>query len=326
MREPGRPEVLELVNVPPPRIEAGELLVAVELAGVNFADVNARRATYVSRGVRFNPGLGLEVYGHVAAVGPAVTTFQLGDRVAGFCRSPGYAEFAACDQRLLWRVPGDMPDVQAAAFPIIGQTAFHLLHSAARLRPGESVLVTAAAGGVGTTAIQVARCLGAGLITGAAGSAERAERARNLGADAAIDYSAGHIGEGLEKATGTRAVDVALDAVGGAVRAQVLECLAPFGRLIQYGNSCGDAEELPDARWLRERLISIGGIRLAEIRGQAPELLRSSGDQLLAWLAQGALQMQVSKVLPLSQAAEAHRRLEARHVVGKLLLDVRWRA
>lgn len=322
MLRPGRPEVLELFKTPAPQIGAAEVLVAVELAGVNFADINARRATYAGRGVAFQRGLGLEVYGRVAEAGPDATGFAAGDRVTGFCRSPGYAELAACDHRLLWRVPDGLPDTQAAAVPMAGQTAFHLLYSAARLSQGESVLVTAAAGGVGSAAIQVARCLGAGLVVGAAGSAERAARTRDMGADAAIDYSRGQISDVLEQAAGTRAVDVALDAVGGSVRADALDCLAPFGRLIQYGNSSGSAEELPDARSLRDRLVSVGGMRLAQIRSTSPETLRASGDQLLTWLRQRLLHMQVSAVLPLGQAAEAHRRLESRQVIGKLLLAV----
>jgi NADPH2:quinone reductase len=324
MREPGGPEVLELATAEPPETGPTEVLVAVELAAVNFADVNARRATYAGRGIAFQRGLGLEVYGRVAETGVQVSGFQPGDRVAGFCRTDGYAELAACDQRLLWRVPDDIPDEQAAAFAIVGQTAYHLLHSAARLRDGDSVLITAAAGGVGTAAVQVARLLGAGLIVAAASSAERARRALPLGADAAISYYAPEDLKGnLAAAVGTPTVAVALDAVGGAVRAQALDCLAPFGRLIQYGNSSGGAEHLPDARSLRDRLVSVGGVRLAEVRSGAPELLRDSGDRLLGWLGQGRLRLPIAAVLPLADAAEAHRRLESRQVVGKLLLATR---
>ena len=323
MRQPGGPEVLELATAEPPETGPAEVLVAVELAAVNFGDVNARRATYASRGVAFQSGLGLEVYGRVAETGARVSGFQPGDRVAGFCRTGGYAELAACDQRLLWRVPDDIPDEQAAAFPIVGQTAYHLLHSAARLRDGDDVLITAAAGGVGTAAVQVARLLGAGLIVAAASSVQRARRALPLGADAAISYSPGALKDNLADATGTQTVAVALDAVGGTVRAQALDCLAPFSRLIHYGNSSGDPEHLPDARSLRDRLVSVGGVRLAQVRSAAPELLRDSGDRLLGWLREGRLTLPIAAVLPLADAAEAHRRLESRQVVGKLLLAAR---
>jgi len=323
MRQPGGPEVLELADAEPPETGATEVLVAVELAAVNFGDVNARRAVYASRGVAFQSGLGLEVYGRVAETGARVSGFQPGDRVAGFCRTGGYAELAACDQRLLWRVPDDIPDEQAAAFPIVGQTAYHLLHSAARLRDGDDVLITAAAGGVGTAAVQVARLLGAGLIVAAASSVPRARRALPLGADAAISYSPGELKDNLADATGTKTVAVALDAVGGTVRAQALDCLAPFSRLIHYGNSSGGPEHLPDARSLRDRLVSVGGVRLAQVRSAAPELLRDSGDRLLDWLREGRLTLPIAAVLPLADAAEAHRRLESRQVVGKLLLAAR---
>ena len=116
---------------------------------------------------------------------------------------------------------------------------------------------------------------------------------------------------------------VALDAVGGTVRAQALDCLAPFSHLIHYGNSSGDPEHLPDARSLRDRLVSVGGVRLAQVRSAAPELLRDSGDRLLGWLREGLVTLPIAAVLPLADAAEAHRRLESRQVVGKLLLAAR---
>jgi NADPH:quinone reductase len=319
-RGAGGVDVLALADVPEPVPGPDEVLVRVRLAGVNFADVNARRGTYGGAGgLR---GLGLEVLGEVAAVGAAVRGLTPGLRVAGFSRGPGYAELAVAHQDLVWPVPDEVPDEQAAAFPVVGCTALHLLRSAARLQPGERVLITAAAGGVGSTAVQLARLCGAGLVVGAAGSADRAKAAVAAGADAGIDYSAGPLAGELAAAVGPGGVDVVLDGVGGRVRTQALDCLGPFGRLVHFGNSSGTREELPTAREQRERNLAVVGFHLAALRAQHRELVAAAATVVLDRLREGSLRIAVGDVLPLAEAAEAHRRLESRRVSGKLLLAV----
>jgi NADPH:quinone reductase len=319
-RGAGGVEVLAVVDVPEPAPAADEVLIRVRYAGVNFADVNARRGTYGGAGgLR---GLGLEVLGEVVAVGVAVRGLAPGRRVAGFSRGPAYAELAVAHQDLVWPVPDEVPDEQAAAFPVVGCTALHLLRSAARLQPGERVLITAAAGGVGTTAIQLARLEGAGLVVGAAGSADRAEVAVRAGADAGIDYSAGPLDAGLLAAVGPGGVDVVLDGVGGRLRKEALDCLGPFGRLVHFGNSSGTPEDLPSAREQRERNLAVVGFHLAALRAQHRELVASAAAAVLDRLRAGSLRIAVADVLPLAEAAEAHRRLESRQVTGKLLLAV----
>jgi NADPH2:quinone reductase len=317
---PGDAGVLALDDVPAPLPAADEVQIGVRLAGVNFADVNARRGTY-GAGQPFTPrGFGLEALGEVLAVGADVHGLEVGQRVTGFCTSPGYAQVAVAHQDLVWAVPDGVGDEQAAAVPVVGCTAFHLLRSSGRLRAGERVLITAAAGGVGTTAVQLARLLGAGLVVGAAGSADRAAAAVKAGADAGIDYSAGSLVEGLRAHTGQSAVDVVLDGVGGRVRQEALDCLAVFGRLVQFGNSSGEPETLPSARWLRERNVGLEGFHLSALRAHHRPVLSESMSALLTWLAAGELRVPVSDVLPLDRAAEAHRLLESRQVSGKLLL------
>lgn len=317
---PGDSGVLVLAEVPEPDPAADEVQIGVRLAGVNFADVNARRGTYLA-GQPFTPrGFGLEVLGEIRAVGADVRGLEAGQRVTGFCASPGYAEVAVAHQDLVWAVPEDVDDEQAAAVPVVGSTAFHLLRSSGRLRAGERVLITAAAGGVGTTAVQLAKLLGAGLVVGAAGSADRAATAVKAGADIGIDYSAGSLTEGLRAHTGDSNVDVVLDGVGGRVRQEALDCLALFGRLVHFGNSSGEPETLPSARWLRERNLGLEGFHLQALRAGHREALAESMSALLAWLARGELRVPVSDVLPLDRAAEAHRLLESRRVSGKLLL------
>lgn len=321
VREPGGPDVLDLVGTEAPTPGPDEVQVAVRLAGVNFADINARRGVY-GAGASGPHGLGKEIFGHVTAVGERVDRHTVGSRVAGFSASPAYAEVAVAHQDLVWAVPDGVRDEQAAAFPTVGHTAFHLLASSARLVPGESVLVTAAAGGVGSAVIQVARLLGAGLVVGAAGSAERASAALALGADAAVDYSTTDLAGGLRAASGKPVVDIVLDGVGGPLRRSALRCLAPFGRLVHFGNSSGEPEELPTPRELREREAGVLGFHLQPLRDHHHDLLAHSADVLLGWLRESRLRIPVAEVLPLARAAEAHRKLESRQVLGKLLLSV----
>jgi NADPH2:quinone reductase len=307
----GGPEVLKVVEVAVPEPGPDDVQVAVRFAGVNFADVNARRGTYL--GPDAPPrGLGLDFCGEVVAAGPNVRDLRPGARVAGFATTPGYAEVVVTPAALVWPVPDGVPDQTAAAFPVVGHTAYHLLATAAKLEPGESVLVTAAAGGVGTTVVQVAGLLGAGRVIAAAGSAARAAEA---GADVSVPYSRVRADEiGL--------VAIALDGVGGAVRRAALGCLGLFGRLVHFGNSSGEPEDLPPLRELRERELAVCGLHLQRLRRERPDLLADSARVLLGWLESGQLRIPVAQVLPLDRAAEAHRKLESRQVKGKLLLAV----
>jgi NADPH2:quinone reductase len=314
----GDPSVLRVMDVDEPAPAPDEVLIDVELAGVNFADINARRGTYAARGAQPAAGLGLEVLGRITARGDEVVDLRVGDRVTGFARSPGYAEMACARAALVWRVPDGVGAEQAAALPVVGLTAALALERVGRLQPADHVLITAAAGGVGTTAIQLARVLGAEMIVAAAGTASRAATASDLGAHVTIDYSSG-LRTAIER-QGLPPVDLVLDGVGGAVRADCLECLAPFGRLVQYGNASGAPEPLPDGRALRERSVSIGGLHLAQLRRSRPDLLDGSARRLLRWVAEDELRVPVAAVLPLEDAAEAHQRIEDRAVVGKLLL------
>lgn len=305
----GGPEVLAVERVIRPVCGPGEVLVAVRLAGVNFADVNARRGTY--GGAAGPRGLGRDVLGEIVAVGDGVQGLRPGLRVAGFSSSPAYAEYAVADAELVWPVPDGLADEQAAAFPTVGHTAYHLLTTAGGLRPGEDLLATAAAGGVGSLLVPLARLLGAGRVVAAAGTEGRAREALTTGATVAVDYDR----------LGTVApVTLALDGVGGAVRRRALDRLAPLGRLVHFGNSCGEPEELPSPRALRERGLGVVGFHLEVLRRNGRAELARSADALLGWFTTGALTVPVHDVLPLDRAADAHRLLESRRVRGKLLL------
>ncbi len=321
--EPGGPEVLVVEEAPLPGVGPHQVRIRNLLAGINFADINARRATYAHRGTRFPFVPGLEAMGVVEAVGEGVDEALIGRRVAAFPIGGAYAEAVVAPADLVMPIPDRVDDAQAAAFPVVGLTAYHLLVSVARARPGESVVITAAAGGVGTTAVQVSRLLGLSPIIAAAGSARRARHAISLGATHAVDYSSQDLAVAVLEATEGRGADIVLDAVGGEVREAGFRSLGVLGRLVQFGNSSGQPESQPSPLESRERAIGSCGFHLGRLRGSRPDLIRSGAARLLEWMQAGELRIEVGEHVPLTAVREAHRRLESRQVVGKLLLDLR---
>lgn len=317
----GGPGRLELVDAPDPTPEPGEIRVRVQYAAVNFADVNRRRGTYAEPGAQFPLSLGLEVFGQVDGLGPEVTGWSLGDAVAGFTLTGSYAELAIVPQQLAYHVPSTLDSQQAAAFPVAGQTAYHLLTSTARAQPEDRLLVTGAAGGVGLCLIQIARLLGCGQIVAAAGTQKRMQTTLDAGAHAALNSRNGDLAAKAMRITGDHGADLVFDAVGGEVRTAALHALAPFGKLVQYGNASAAPERLPSARWLRTANVGIVGFHLATLRNRLPHLLQDSASTLTRWLSEGSIRFPIAEVLPLDQAQRAHELLESRAVEGKVLLE-----
>lgn len=317
----GGPEVLELRDAPTPQPGPGELLIKVTYAGINYVDLMARRGGPYSRGLPSVPGY--EVSGTVAALGVGVEGLRQGQPVAALTMHDGYAEFAVARAVLTFPLEGTEGAVgleQGAALPAAATTAYDLLTRAARMASGESVLIHAASGGVGTAAGQIARALGARLVLGVAGSAERALFARRFGYDEV--FTPERFEEGVREATGGEGVDVALDASGEPTRSQNLPLLALFGRLVVFGNAGGNPERsiLPGELLRANRAIV--GYSITALTERAPQLVAASSRRVFDLAAQGRLTMPLSEVLPLEQAAEAHRRIEERTHQGKLLLRV----
>jgi len=241
VREPGGPEVLRLEDIETPEPGEGQVLIKVEVAGVNYADVGVRR------GIRFGPHgaempltPGFEAAGTIAALGEGLEGPPEGTRVAAVLESGGYAEYAVADADTVVEVPEGVDfHTASAALLVQGITAYGVLHDAARLQRGESVLVQAAAGGVGSLAVQFARLAGASTIVGTAGSDEKREIVLSLGADHAVDYGREDWTEQVIEATGGKGVDVVLESVGGEAGARAFECLAPLGRLVMFGAASG---------------------------------------------------------------------------------------
>jgi len=314
----GGPEVLRLEDVPVPAAGQGQALVRLRATGVNFVDIYHRRGDYPPPG-----GLpcitGQEGAGVVEAVGPGAEGLRPGDRVT-YTGVPGsYAEYVAAPAWRLVPIPPQVSFEQAAAIMLQGMTAHYLLHAAHHTRAGETVLVHAAAGGVGLLAVQMAKMLGARVI-GTVSTPEKARLAREAGADEVILYTQADFAEEAKRLTDGRGVDLVLDAVGKPTFQKGLEALALHGHLIVYGRAAGAPDPFQPLS-LMGKAATVTGTSLVHFTLTREELLERAG-AVLGWLAQGKLKLTIHKALPLAQAAEAHRLLENRKTVGKLILTL----
>jgi NADPH2:quinone reductase len=304
----GGPEVLQIVDAPPPEPGPGEAVVRVTRAGINFADTHARENTYLARyELPLIPGA--EVAG----------TTEDGRRVAAITGTGGYAQYVAVPEHRLVPIPDGVSDAQALALMIQGLTAWHLYRTSAHLAPGESVVVIAAAGGVGSLAVQLGRAMGAGRVIATASSPEKRELARELGADAAVDVSADDLAERLLEANGGKPVDIVLETAGGRVFDACLDALAPFGRIVAYGISSREQNEVRTGRLLK-RSQSVVGFWLFDAL-KRPEMVVEPLADLFARVADGSLRVVEGETYPLSEVRRAHEDLQARRTSGKLLLD-----
>jgi NADPH2:quinone reductase len=320
VRTLGGPEVLEWTEWPEPVVGPGEVLIRVKATSVNFADIKARYGQY--HGVGEPPFIpGLDAAGVVEAVGSAVTHVEPGTRVVAFPRGGSYAEWVVAPHDLVYPLPETLDWVTAAGIPTVGFTAYQLLAEVGRLTPGESVLVHAAAGGVGTTAVQIARLLGAKTIVGTVGDDAKRAVVEDVGADAVINYRHTPFVEVIQEMTQGRGVDVILDAVGGRVSEDSLKCLAPFGRLVHFGSASGEVGQIRVSD-LHVSCRSVLGYSLGTARQAKPQSIRPAADQVLKWVGEGALRVIVSRRYPLREAADAHRWMESRQSLGKIILDV----
>jgi NADPH:quinone reductase len=309
IEEFGGPEVLKLVDLPVPSPGPEEVLVRVARAGVNFADTHQRHDQYVAKqSLPMIPG------GEVAGVRE-----DTGDRVVALCGHGGYAEYATAPAALCFPIPDGVDDGTALALLIQGLTAWHLYRTAGRVAPGETVVVHSAAGGVGSLAVQLGKAMGAGRVIATAGSEERQALAVELGADVAVSGDADGLAERLIEANHGAKVDVVLETSGGQVFEQSLEALAPFGRLVVYGISSREQNEVRTGRLLRRSLTVAGFWLFATL--DRPAMVDEALADLFARVERGELRVVVGGTYPLSEAARAQVDLAERRTQGKLLLD-----
>jgi NADPH2:quinone reductase len=316
MRRVGGPEVLELMRVPVPRPKAGEVLVEICARGVNFSDTEVRRARHGRIPVPWV--LGNEGAGVVVALGPDVDPAWGGRRVAFYTSSPGtsgtYAEFATCPASDLIPLPDALDDIIAAAIPQQGLTAWFLVHRAARLRAGQTVLIHAAAGGVGLLAVQLARRAGARVLGTISGEVKA--RAVTMAGGEPLLYG-DDLAERVRERTDGRGVDVVLDSVGLPTQSASMASLAPFGELVFFGDAGGvPAPVYPEV--LYRRSLKVSAFRLDNALD--PDSLEHARHDLIVGAVDGALRFHIDRTLPLARAAEAHRLLESRHTIGKIVL------
>jgi NADPH:quinone reductase len=314
----GGPEVLSVRDVPEPAPGPREVSVAVRFAGVNYTDVRNR----TGHGLGVPPFIpGVEVAGTVRAVGEGVTSLRPGQPVAAFTRGHGYAEVATASEAFTIPLPDGMAGrPESAAMLVTVPLVLMLLERVARVGPDDTVLLHGAAGGVGTIAGQLARRAGLRPLLGTAGSASKAEFARRHGFAEVFGY--GDFDRAVLDATGGRGVDVVLDPVGGGVRARSFPLVAPFGRLVAYSNISGEPETAPDAEWLRARCIGYAGFSAGQLSGRDPAVMRPVLEEAVRLAAAGQVDLGLTGVYSLDQAAQAHRVFEDRAARGKLVLAI----
>ncbi|MGN3961727.1 NAD(P)H-quinone oxidoreductase [Burkholderia gladioli] len=321
-KEFGDAEVLRLDEVPVPELRATDLLVRVRAAGVNRADLTHRRGGYGRPDFGDSTLMGLEIAGEVIAVGDQTSGYRVGDRVMGVVGGGAYAEIARIDYRMAMPVPAALDDVHAAAIPEVFVTAHEALIHLGRLQRGDSVLIHAAAGGVGSAAVQLAYASGARIF--ATADAQKLERVVQLGADHAIDYRAEDFGEVIARTTEGRGVDVVIDFIGAPYFERNLGALAHGGRLVQVGILGGGGKvgvELE--RILYRHLQILGTVMKSRPQAEKHAMVRRFREHWLERFSGGAsLEPVVDSTFPLARAADAHRRMESAANVGKIILTM----
>ncbi len=309
MTEFGGPEVLKLIELAKPEPAAEEVLIRVTRVGLNFADTHTRTNSYVQKAT-----LPLVPGGEVAGIRE-----DTGERVVALVGTGGYAEYATAPRQLVFPIPAEIDDGTALAMIVQGLTAWHLYRTSGRVADGESVVVHAAAGGVGSLAVQLGHPLGAGRVIATASSEEKRAFALGLGADVAIDPAPEGLTERLIEANGGQPVDVVFEMAGGEVFQASYDALAPFGRIVACGIASQQPNQVSTGSLLRHSRAVVGFYLFHCLR--EPAMFTDALSELFGRAARGELSAVVGHTYPLEQAAQAHIDLRERRTTGKLLLD-----
>lgn len=315
----GGPEHMQLVDMEIPQVKPNQVLIRVEMTSVNFADIKSR---YGKKGGQLPFVPGLDAAGTVERVGSEVTRFQPGQRVVAFPAGGSYAEYVVASEDLTFALPDNMDFDTAAACPVVSFTSYKLLADVARLAPGETVLIHAAAGGIGTTAIQLAKLLGAGKVIGTVGHENKAAIALEAGADHVICNDTEDFAAKVNELTDGAGADVILDSISGSVTERSMDCLAWYGRLVHFGNASGEVGTVKTID-LHASCRSVLGFSFGTTRSKRPHLLQDTAEKVFAYLADGSLHIKIGRRFDLEEAASAHAWVESRQSTGKVLLEVR---
>ncbi len=311
----GGPEVLELVDLPRPEPKSGEVLVKIEAAGVNFIDTYLREGRYPAP-LPFIPGQ--EAAGIVAAVGEGVEGFHIGDRVAWAGTRGAYAQFACVPATGLLKVPEGIGADDAAAVMLQGITAHYLAYDTYAIKPGDTVLIHAGAGGVGLLLTQIAKMLGARVIT-TVSTEPKAELSRGAGADHVILYTQQNFADEVKRITDGDLLPVVYDSVGQTTFEDSLKCLRPRGLMALFGASSGAVPPFDLIRLSTMGSLYVTRPTMKDYILTRAELERRAAD-LFNWIARGKLNVRIGHRYPLAEASQAHRDLEGRKTTGKVLL------
>ena len=313
----GGPEVLVWKETSVPKPGPGQVRISTELTSVNFADIHARRGGYDAA-----PPLpaipGLDCAGRIEELGEGVEGLRVGQRVSAWTAGGSYAEQVLAAATMTYPIAEDVP-VEVAASLTVLVTAYNVLVRA-QVAAGETVLVHGGTGGVGSAAVQLARALGAREVYASVGGGDKVRAALDLGASVAIDHQREDFAERVHELTGGRGADVIVDPIGGAVTERGVTCLAPFGRLVICGHTAGPAAAI-SSKDLHRHHRSVLGYSTGYLRRTQPESLRSAVQEVFRHSASSSLHVDVAARLPLADASEAHRLVESRSVIGRVLLE-----
>ena len=318
--EPGGPEVLTIEERPMPVVGEGEVLLAVAAAGVNRVDVMQRKGNYPPPpGASDIPGL--EVSGLVSRVGEGVTRFKKGDEVIALVTGGGYADYCVAAEATTLPLPEPLTLVEGAGIPETTFTVWHNVFERGGLRPGEWLLVHGGASGIGTTAIQLAKAFGA-FVVATAGSDEKCEAIKRLGADVAINYKTTDFVEALLEGTRNHGADVIVDMVGGDYLPRNIAAAAPEGRIVQISTLAGPKTELDLRQVMQKRLTLTGStLRNRPVAFKA-EVARALEETIWPIIKQGRYKPVIDRIYPLEEAVDAHKRIDGGEHIGKIILTM----
>ncbi|MDO7905691.1 zinc-binding dehydrogenase [Paenibacillus sp. JX-17] len=313
----GSIENMKYVDVEIPSIRPKQVLIRVMVTSVNFADVKTRYGNKGQGKLPFIPGL--EASGIIEQVGDEVTSLSVGQRVLAFPQNGSYAEYMAADENLTFAIPDSISFEVAGSCGIVTFLSYKLLADVAKIQVGEQVLIHSASGGVGTTAIQVAKALGAKTVIGTVGNNSKISVALDAGADAVICYTNENFSQKVNELTHGKGVNIILDSIGGKISEQSMNCLSKYGRLVVFGNSSGAYGQFQTSE-LHSSCRSVLGFSLGTTRKEQPEVLRDTSLQVFRMLENGQVTIKISQKFSLKDAPLAHQFIESRNSTGKVLL------
>jgi NADPH2:quinone reductase len=316
--EHGAPSVLRVEEVEKPQPGPGQVLIRSEAIGVTFAEVQRRQGIRIGGHADLPGSPGGDVAGTVEAVGDGVTNVRAGDRIVTDVHHGAYADYVVADAGWAIPIPDTLDAAEATLLPSPAQTAYHAIKESGQLKPGETILIDAASGGVGHLAVQIAKAMGAGKVIATASSREKLDFVRDLGADVTINYTDEDWDEQVRAATGGRGADVVLETVGGDILTKSVQLTAQFGRLVFYGSAGGNIQ--PINPLALSRMKTVAGFALYAMLYNMPDAIAAGQRDLLEMIASGKVRPIVHSRLGLDDVVKAHEIMEARTHFGKVVL------